>query len=235
MGETLNLLFRRREDGTFELQVRESWSGRVVSGNFVPPYQPRQLNTLLKRLKTFEIDDQGLREIGQRLFLALCRSETRATGRRESSEHSVQAMLLSVIQRTLKRRGTVALTLVFDRGCEEFVRYPWELLHNGEHFLLASGVFTLTRALLQPDMPAGCEFPVHPPMRLLYIGSSPLDCPSLETARSFEALERGISRLIEDEHVLLDTLMPPTFDELVRYLNSLGGASAFNDEYTTIP
>jgi len=235
MGETLNLLFRRREDGTFELQVRESWSGRVVSGNFVPPYQPRQLNTLLKRLKTFEIDDQGLREIGQRLFLALCRSETRATGRRESSEHSVQAMLRSVIQRTLKRRGTVALTLAFDRGCEEFVRYPWELLHNGEHFLLASGVFTLTRALLQPDMPAGCELPVHPPMRLLYIGSSPVDLPPLEIERSFENLQRGLSRLIEDGLIHVDRLPEPTFGELVRYLDSFGGVGAFDETRNPIP
>ncbi len=235
MGETLNLLFRSREDGTFELQVKESWSGRVVHGSFAPPYKTRQLNALIKKLNFLESDEQALREIGQRLFLALCGSETPGASRRESSEQSVQAVLRSVIQRTLKRRGTVALTLEFGPGCDEFVRYPWELLHNGEHFLLASGVFTLTRALLRPDMPAEGELPVHPPMRLLYIGASPLDCPSLETARSFEALERGISRLIEDEHVLLDTLMPPTFDELVRYLNSLGGASAFNDEYTTIP
>jgi len=235
MGETLNLLFRRREDGTFELQVRESWSGRVVSDNFVPPYQTRQLNTLLKRLKTFEIDDQGLHEIGQRLFIALCRSETHGTGRRESSEHSVQAMLRSVIQRTLKRRGTVALTLVFDLGCEEFVRYPWELLHNGEHFLLASGVFTLTRALLQPDMPAGCELPVHPPVRLLYIGSSPVDLPQLEIERSFENLQRGLSCLIEDELLHLDRLPVPTFDELVRYLDEFGGMGAFDEKRNAIP
>src|SRR5260370_21547704 len=103
------------------------------------------------------MDDRELGEIGHRLFLALCGSETPGANRRESSEQSVQAMLRSVIQRTLKRRGTVALTLVFAPGCDEFVRYPWELLHNGEHFLLASGVFTLTRALLQSDIRAGCE------------------------------------------------------------------------------
>jgi hypothetical protein len=113
MGETLNLLFRSREDNTFELQVKESWSGRVVSGSFVPPYKTRQLNSLLKKLNTFESDDQELLNIGQRLFLALCGSETPGASRRESSEQSVQAMLRGVIQRTLKRRGTVALTLVF--------------------------------------------------------------------------------------------------------------------------
>ena len=63
MGETLNLLFRSRGDSTFELQVRESWSGRVVRGSFVPPYTTRQLNTLLKKLNLLESDDHELRDI----------------------------------------------------------------------------------------------------------------------------------------------------------------------------
>jgi hypothetical protein len=235
MGETLNLLFRDREDGTFELQVKESWSGRVVSGSFVPPYQTRQLNALLKKLNTLEGDDEELREIGQHLFLALCDSETPGSSRRVSSELTIKAVVQGVIQRALGRRGSVALTLSFAQGCDEFVRYPWELLHNGEHFLLASGVFTLTRALLRPEMPPGCELPVHPPLRILYIGASPVDCPPLEIENSFEALQRGISRLLDDEQVLLDRLTPPTFDELVRYLNSLGGAGAFDDANTSYP
>src|SRR5712664_2444420 len=235
MGETLNLLFCSREDGTYELEVKESWSGHAVSGSFVPPYTPRQLTALLRKLNTLEIDDQELHDIGHRLFLALCGSETPGANRRESSEQSVQAMLRSVIQRTLKRRGTVALTLVFAPGCDEFVRYPWELLHNGEHFLIASGVFTLTRALVRLDMPPGCELPVHPPLRILYIGASPIDCPPLEIENSFEALQRGLSRLIDDGQLLLDRLEPPTFDELVRYLNSLGGAGAFDDKDTAYP
>src|SRR5713101_4731998 len=235
MGETLNLLFQSREKNTFELQVKESWSGRTVSGNFVPPYTTRQLNALLKRLNNMECSEHEQREIGQRVFLALCGSETPGTSRRESSEQSVQAMLRGVIQRTLRRRGTVALTLSFAPGCDEFVRYPWELLHNGEHFLLVSGIFTLTRALLRPDLPIGCELPVHPPFRLLYIGASPSDCPPLETERSFEALERGLTGLIESGQLLLDRLEPATFDELVRYLNSRGGAGAFDDNEVTLP
>lgn len=235
MAETLNLLFQKREDETFELQVRGSWSGRFVSGSFVPPYTSRQLNTLLKRLNNLESDQRELREIGHRLFLALCGSETPGASRRETSEQSVQAMLRSVIQRTLRRRATVALTLCFGPGCEEFVRYPWELLHNDEHFLLASGVFTLTRAILRPDMPAECALPVYPPLRLLYIGASPVDCHPLETERSFEALERGLSRLVDDGLLLIDRLEPPTFDELVRYLSTVGGANNFEDHETHAP
>src|SRR5947209_14960408 len=197
MGETLHLLFRRRENGAFELQVRENWSGRTVSGSFVPPYTGRQLNALQKRLNKFNNSIHDLRDIGYRLFLALCGSETPGTSRRDLSEQSVQAMFRSVIQRTLRRRGTVALTFSFAPECDQFVRYPWELLHNGEHFLLASGVFTLTRALLRSDQPAGYELPVHPPFRVLYIGCSPENCVPLEIERSYEALERGLARLIE--------------------------------------
>ena len=235
MAETLNLLFQKRADETFELQVRGSWSGRSVSGNFVPPFTSRQLNTLLKRLNNLESDQRELREVGHRLFLAVCGSETPGESRHENSEQSVQAMLRSVIQRTLRRRATVALTLCFGPGCEEFVRYPWELLHNDEHFLLASGVFTLTRAILRADIPAEGSLPVYAPMRLLYIGASPIDCPSLETERSFEALERGLARLVDDGLLLIDRLEPPTFDELVRYLTSVGGVNNFDDSETPVP
>jgi len=235
MGETLNLLFRRSEDGTFELQATESRSGRVVSGSFVPPYQTRQLNTLLKKLNTFESDDRELREIGQHLYQSLIGAATHVTDRRESSEQTIKAVFRSIIQGALGRRGSVALTLSFMPECHEFVRYPWELLHNGEHFLLASGVFTLTRALVRPEIPSGSELPVHPPLRILYIGASPIDCPPLEIENSFEALERGLSSLIEDNRLILDRLEPPTFDELVRYLNSLGGAGAFDDKDIAYP
>jgi tetratricopeptide (TPR) repeat protein len=235
MGETLNLLFRSRDDGTFELQVKENWSGHTVRGSFVPPYTNKQLNALLKRLNNLDSSYQELREIGQRLFLALCGSETPGTSRREASEQSVQAVLRSVIQRTLRRRGTVALTLLFGPGCDEFVRYPWELLHNGDHFLLVSGIFTLTRALLYPDMPSGCELPVSPPLRILYIGASPVDCAPLETEQSFAQLEQALSPLTDNGQVFLDRLEPPTFDQLVRYLSSYGGAGMLDDSDTSIP
>ena len=236
MGETLNLLFRSRENGTFEIQIKENWSGRVASGDFVPPYTKRQLDQLQKRLNNSsnqEGRDQELQEVGQRLFRALCNEQP--AGPRDTEVLSVGTMLRGVIQRTLKRRGTVALTLSFGPGCDEFIRYPWELLHNGDYFLLASGIFTLSRALLRPDLPVGCELPVHPPMRVLYIGAAPTDCAPLEIERSYQALEQAFAPLIEAGQVFLDRLEPPTFDQLVRYFNSYGGASTFDDNDTSIP
>lgn len=237
MGEILNLLFQRRENDTFDVQVRESWSGRSVSGTFTPPYKSRQLNVVLKKLNTLEYGLNEMRDIGNRLFQALCGTETPGTVRSESSEHSVQAVLRSVTQRTLRRRGTVALTLSFAPGCEEFIRYPWELLHNGEHFLLASGVFTLTRVLLRPGVPSASPFalPVYPPLRVLYMSASPQDCQPLDTERSYAALRKSLADLLEQGHVLLDSLEQVTFDDLVEYLNTYGGASALNDGETAIP
>src|SRR5919108_5819551 len=116
MGETLNLLFRSRDDGTYELQVKENWSGRTVTGSFVPPFESSQLTKLHKKLNNLDSSLNDLRGIGQRLFLALCGSESPGTSRRELSEQSVQSMLRSVIQRTLRRRGTVALTFGFTPG-----------------------------------------------------------------------------------------------------------------------
>ncbi|OLB31932.1 MAG: hypothetical protein AUH05_19060 [Ktedonobacter sp. 13_2_20CM_53_11] len=235
MGETLHLLFRRRENGAFELQVRENWSGRAVSGSFVPPYTGRQLNALHKKLNKFNNSIPDLRDIGYRLFLALCGSETPGTSRRELSEQSVQAMLRSVIQRTLRRRGTVALTFSFAPDCDDFARYPWELLHNGEHFLLASGIFSLTRALLRPGETLGCDLPVQPPMRMLYISATPRNCTPLETERSFEAMQRALAGPIEKGQVWLDRLEQVTFDDLVTYLSSHGGAGLLEDNETVLP
>jgi tetratricopeptide (TPR) repeat protein len=235
MGETLNLLFRSRENGIFELQVKETWSGRTVSGSFVPPYTNRQLNALQKRLSKFTSSVHDMREIGYRLFLALCGAETPGTSRSDLSEQSVQAMLRSVIQRTLRRRGTVALTLSFAAGCDEFARYPWELLHNGEHFLLASGVFTLTRALLRQGEAVSDDLPVHPPLRMLYISASPRNCPSLETERSFEAMQRALAGLMEKGHILLDKIDQVTFDDLVGYLSLRGGVGLLDDNETAFP
>ena len=235
MGETLNLLFRSRADGTYELQVKENWSGRTVTGSFVPPFENSQLNKLHKKLNKLNSSINDLREIGQRLFLALCGSAIPGTSRCELSEQSVQSLLRTVIQRTLRRRGTVALTFSFAPDCDEFVRYPWELLHNGEHFLLASGIFTLTRALLRPDEADSSELPVHPPMRMLYISASPQDCVPLETEHSYEALQRALSDPIEKGQIQLDRIEQVTFDALVSYLSSQGGVDLFDDSETSLP
>src|SRR5579883_2599188 len=205
MGETLNLLFRKREDGTYEVQAKESWSGRTVSGTFQPPYQGRKLRQLERRLDGQEENVRDLRDIGQTLFRALC------------GTNSVEAAGAS------------------RRDSAEFVRYPWELLHNGEHPLIGSGIFTLTRAIFSPDSPLPNELPVHTPFRILYMSASPCDLPELETTRSFQALERALFDLRESGQVFLDCLQQVTFDQLVTYLNSYGGAGVLDDSETVIP
>ncbi|GCF07675.1 CHAT domain-containing protein [Dictyobacter arantiisoli] len=237
MGETLSLLFRTHEDNSYEVQIRESWSGHTVRGTFVPPYTPKQTNVLQKKLNSLQTSDDDLRQIGRRLFDAVAVAEPVREQWPLSvpAESSVQSVFQNVILRTLKRRGTVALTLIFTPGCDEFIRYPWELLHNGNYFLIAAGVFTLSRSLLRPDAPGGCELPVHPPFRILYISASPADFAPLETERSFQAMQEALAPLIDTGQVFLDRLEPPTFGQFVRYFNSYGGTATFDDSDTTLP
>lgn len=228
MRETLTLLFRKGEDGNFELQVKDSRSGHTIRGIFVPPYTSVQLNRLLKKLNNYWIADDELGEIGKTLFLAVCGPDDPASARVSSSQ-SIRAMIREVIQHTLHKRGTVALTLCFTEECEELVRYPWELLHNGEYFLLASGIFTLTRALMRPEIQRGSELPIYPPMKLLYIGASPTDLPPLETERSFKALYKAFAPLREKGLISIERLEPATYDQLLGYLSSYGGVGALDD------
>src|SRR5207237_8127857 len=116
---------------------------------------------------------------------------------------------------------TVALTFSFAPDCDEFARYPWELLHNGEHFLLASGVFSLTRALLRPGETLGCDLPVQTPMRMLYISATPRNCTPLETERSYEAMRWALAGQIQRRQARLDTIDQITFTDVVTYLTSI--------------
>ncbi len=235
MGEALNLSFHACDDNTYEVRAWGSWSGHTTSGKFIPPYTAKKMNLLQKRLEKMESSDQELRNIGYRLYMALCGVNASTPLSKEPSEQSVQYVLQEVIKRTLKKRGTVALTLVFCPGCDELVRYPWELLHNGNHPLIISGVFTLSRSIQLPDAPTACGLPVQPPFRVLYIGASPSNCAPLETERSFEAMEQGLAPLIDAGQVLLDRLEPPTYDQLVRYFNLYGGVALHDDSDTVMP
>src|SRR5947209_8331531 len=72
-------------------------------------------------------------------------------------------------------------------------------------------------------------------IRLLYISASPTDCVPLETGRSYEALERAVSELLEQGQIMLDRLEPVTYDALVTYFSSFGGAGVFDDNEITAP
>src|SRR5690348_616164 len=116
MAETLTILFSARDDGTYEVRLKESWSGKMVCGQFIPPYTSSQASALQKKLNTLETPDHELQVIGQRLFNALCGARTGGHVQAYADSGlvpNVQTVLHGVIQRTLKRRGTVALILSF--------------------------------------------------------------------------------------------------------------------------
>lgn len=235
MHETLNLIFRSRENGQYELQVRESWSGRTARGRFDSLYSPRELTSIQRKISKLngmsyqEANERELRQIGSELYKVLCGPDvdipSPSLSRRGFSDQPVRAMLRSAITSALSRRSTVALTFGFTPGCDDLVLYPWELLHNGELFLLASGVFTLTRAFLSSDKPVGNELPVQLPMHILYVSASPRGCVDLATEYSLKELERAFGEQIEDGEVVVDKLEQATYEDLVAHLDLIRGSS----------
>ena len=212
------------EDGTYGIHVKESWSGRRVSGRFVPPYVDRQLKTLERRLSHLDSRSHELREVGYRLFSALCGFDTTSPMWSEPTDLSVQRVFNTIIRHALKQHETVALVLGFGLGCDELVHYPWELLHDGDHFLLALGVFTLSRVLQRSDSSGNSEFPVHSPFRILSIAPSRTNGLSLESEHSFEVVQQALAPLISGGQVVLRQLEPPTFGQLAHYLDLHNGA-----------
>lgn len=235
MGETINVLFYLCEDGTYGIHVKESWSGRRVSGRFVPPYVDRQLKTLERRLSHLDSRSHELREVGYRLFSALCGFDTTSPMWSEPTDLSVQRVFNTIIRHALKQHETVALVLGFGLGCDELVHYPWELLHDGDHFLLALGVFTLSRVLQRSDSSGNSEFPVHSPFRILSIAPSRTNGLSLESEHSFEVVQQALAPLISGGQVVLDQLEPPTFGQLAHYLDLHNGAERLDSNELTMP
>ena len=163
-------------------------------------------------------------EVGYRLFSALCGFDTTSPMWSEPTDLSVQRVFNTIIRHALKQHETVALVLGFGLGCDQLVHYPWELLHDGDHFLLALGVFTLSRVLQRSDSSGNSEFPVHSPFRILSIAPSRTNGLSLESEHSFEVVQQALAPLISGGQVVLSQLEPPTFGQLAHYLDLHNGA-----------
>ncbi len=106
-------------------------------------------------------------------------------------------------------RQPTTLLLRFDTTSPSLPLYPWELLHDGEAFLVADGVVALARALDCAE--ARGQTAVDGPLRVLVASPRPADleegvCPSPALA-ALEALRtQGMVRV--------DLLSPPTFAAL---------------------
>lgn len=113
-------------------------------------------------------------------------------------------------------RGVVGLQLRFDPDSVELARYPWELLHDGQRFLLTNGAVELTRYISYAVPPTPLR--VSPPLHLLYITARPINLKALPADDERQVVWDSLQTQISSKHLVLDQLRPPTYDQLLDVL-----------------
>lgn len=119
-----------------------------------------------------------------------------------------------VVTRAERRPLTVQLHLELDSPT--LARYPWELMHDGQSFLVADGVVALARYIdyAQALVPATIQMP----LRVLLVSPRPVDLPDSDewpTSSTLTALEP----LRQQGLVHLDLLTPATYAALRQVLS----------------
>lgn len=144
-------------------------------------------------------------QVGQMLFESLF---TRGIG----------AAYRAARQAAAGRGERLTLELHFERSALAMTRYPWELLHDGTHFLLMNGAVNLVRSLPFPS-PLVAD-PVPGPLDVLVVEAQPDDHPPV--AGAYEGLAAALGSHMRADKLDLAYLMPPAWDSLMDWL--LAGA-----------
>ncbi len=119
-----------------------------------------------------------------------------------------------VITRAERRPLTVQLHL--DADSPTLARYPWELIHDGQSFLVADGVVALARYIdyAQALVPATIQMP----LRVLLVAPRPVDLAEVDDRAPSPALV-ALEELRQQGLVHLDILSPPTYAAMRQVLS----------------
>ena len=185
----------------------EKYRARVINSpggqathEFVRPVSPQELDTLFEQLS--RNNAQAAREFGTKLYNAVFADGIRI------------AYLSSAGIATNQNAGLrVRLRL---NDMPELARIPWEILHDGQDFLIFSPQFTLVRylELAQPLKP----FAAQSALRVLFILSSPRDDEPLDIAREWTRLQDALADTVSTGLVEIELLEHATFVNLQEQL-----------------
>ena len=130
-------------------------------------------------------------------------------------EGEVRDSLAEALVTTRQERRPLAVQLHLDPDSPTLARYPWELMHDGQSFLVADGAVTLARYLdyAQALVPVA----IDSPLRVLVVAPRPVDAPELQSAPS-PALA-ALEPLRQQGLVQLARLSPPTYGALQQLLS----------------
>jgi hypothetical protein len=130
-------------------------------------------------------------------------------------EGEVRDSLAEALIASRQERRPLTVQLHLDPDSPTLARYPWELMHDGQSFLVADGAVALARYLdyAQALVPVA----IDSPLRVLVVAPRPVDAPDLQSAPS-PALA-ALEPLRQQGLVQLARLSPPTYGALQQLLS----------------
>jgi len=196
------------------------------------PYTPEEADALLRVVEqpTFNAAEFGpqlaiLRRLGwvqgEELALSRPRLLEAVGGRLYDTlfpRGPVRTVLNIALGQARQARAPLPFHLHLDRDAGYLARLPWELVHDGQGFLVRSGRLAMTRyiAFKAPATALALEGP----LRVLVVVARPRDLPRLDEEAELEALRRGLSSLAGQRGLEVQLLEAATWRAFVDALSA---------------
>lgn len=130
----------------------------------------------------------------------------------------VRTVLNIALGQARRARVPLPFQLHLDRDAGYLARLPWELVHDGQEFLVRSGRLGLARyiAFRAPATALALEGP----LRVLVVVARPRDLPGLDEAAELTALREGLAGLAAERGLEVEVLAAPTWRAFVDALSA---------------
>ena len=178
----------------FRLQLIERPEGRVEAlaigyarATAALPFGAEELSGLLA--------DGQFARVGQALYAALF------------PEGELREALAQALAVSRSERRPLVVEVRFDAEARALPRYPWELIHDGQSFLVADGAVALVRALDCALAPV--PGPLEGPLRVLVASPRPADL-DLAGDRTQSPVLKALDALRKEGLLRVDAVSPPT-------------------------
>jgi len=209
----------------FRLQLIERPEGRVEARAIGYAHATATLPFALEELSGLLADGEFAR-VGQALYNTLF------------PEGELREALAEATALSRAERQALLVEVRFDAEAATLPRYPWELIHDGQSFLVADGTVALVRALDCARAPeAG---PLEGPLRVLVASPRPAEL-DLAGERTQSPVLKALEELRKGGVLRVDVVSPPTCAALGEALNRtpyqivhFDGAAALADSAGTL-
>ena len=195
----------------FVAYVPNERSARIAENPFHLVTETLKMREDLKRLEEYSVSSEPLRDdlhlqFGRLLYRCVLGGDTGALLAQRSAELA-------------KREGGLRVRVRVDSSAPELMNLPWELLHDGDGFLVTRTELPISRLPLGVERRA--RKPLDRTLRMLIVVSSPLDLPSnmiLNTEKEQEMIIAALDKLQRKRLIDIDFCEDATLATIQDYL-----------------